>query len=121
MHEPSSSRPSAGESVLFDAASTYEEYLCDHPGAATALMRARQDEVRLAVDDQLFFSMLPQMVHMVVVSDRDQMVVMIIMIVTLLVMMMMEVIMMLLVTVMMIMMLLVMMRILLIVFVGFRW
>ena len=49
------------------SAPTYAEYLRVHPCVAP-LLQARQREIRLAPDDQLYFCTLPQAVHMVAVA-----------------------------------------------------
>lgn len=70
MDDSSTGRQGAENSVILESAWTYDEYVGAYSGLADR-MEARQREVRLDVDDQLYFCTLPQFAHMVVVAEPD--------------------------------------------------
>lgn len=70
MHDTQSKREVHDRAVILQSAPTYAEYLQANPCTAP-MLRARQQEIRLAPDDQVYLCLMPNAIHMVVVASPD--------------------------------------------------
>lgn len=71
MHEKSSDENDARTPFLLEHAQTYAEYVQAHPAMAET-MRARQQEIRLGPDDQLYLARFPHSLHMAVIAEPER-------------------------------------------------